>query len=161
MKIIITKPHWQVIALGILAGMRTMAAPAIASKMLGQHHSKKLQHSPLSFMQSGTTAKVLSVMALGEFVGDKMPSAPNRIATPGLVFRSLSGAVAGASIYKASGGNIYAGALLGGVTAVAATFGSFFLRKAIVKQAHLIDPVIGGIEDAIVLGAGIGLAESM
>ncbi len=100
-------------------------------------------------------------MALGEFVGDKMPSAPNRIATPGLVFRSLSGAVAGASIYKASGGNIYAGALLGGVTAVAATFGSFFLRKAIVKQAHLIDPVIGGIEDAIVLGAGIGLAESM
>jgi uncharacterized membrane protein len=161
LKIIITKPHWQVVTLGILAGMRSMSAPAITSKMLSQRHSKRLEKSPLNFMQSGKTANILSVMALGEFVGDKMPSAPNRVALPAIISRSISGAVAGASIYKASGGNVYAGAILGSVTAIAATFGSFYLRKAMVKQAHLIDPIVGSIEDAIVLGAGLGLTETV
>jgi uncharacterized membrane protein len=161
LEIVITKPHWQVITLGILAGMRSMSAPAVTSKMLSRYHSKRLEKSPLDFMQSVKTANILSVMALGEFVGDKMPSAPNRIALPAIILRSISGAVAGANIYKANGGNIYAGAIIGSMTAVAATYGSFYLRKAMVNQSHLIDPIIGSIEDAIVLGAGLGLAETV
>ncbi|QKJ29800.1 DUF4126 family protein [Mucilaginibacter mali] len=161
MKIVITKPHIQVITLGILAGMRAMSAPAAASNMLNKKHSKQLRHSPLHFMESGTTANLLSVMAIAEFIGDKMPSAPNRIALPGLVSRGLSGALAGAGIYKSAKQNAIAGALLGGITALAATYGSFYLRRALVKQAHMIDPVIGSIEDAIVLGAGLGLTESV
>jgi uncharacterized membrane protein len=98
-------------------------------------------------------------MALGEFIGDKMPAAPNRISPPGLIGRCVSGALAGAGIYKAAGESWYTGALLGGTTAIASTFGSFYLRRAIVKHAHLIDPIIGTIEDAIVLGGGLGLAE--
>lgn len=141
--------------------MRSMSAPAITSKMLRQRHSKQLEKSPLDFMQSAKTANILSVMALGEFIGDKMPSAPNRIALPAIISRSISGAIAGASIYKATGGNLYTGAILGSVTAVAATFGSFYLRKALVKQANLIDPIIGSIEDVIILGAGLGLTETV
>lgn len=160
MKIVITKPHWQVITLGLLAGMRAMSAPAISSRMLSKVHSKRLKNSPLKFMQSDTTANVLSVMAIGEFVGDKIPSAPNRISPPALIGRCISGALSGAGIYKASGGNAYTGALLGGVTAIAATFGSFFLRKNMVKHSHLIDPIIGSIEDAIVLGTSLSLAET-
>lgn len=160
MKIVITKPHWQVITLGILAGMRSMAAPAISSKILSRHKTKALKHSPLKFMQSAATANVLSGLALGEFVGDKMPSAGDRISAPGLISRCISGGIAGAGIYKASGGNLYFGALLGSATALAATYGSFFLRKSIVKHAHLIDPIVGSIEDAIVLGTGLGLAET-
>lgn len=160
MKIIITKPHWQVICLGILAGMRSMSAPAISSRMLSKHHSDSLEHTPLNFMQSGTTANVLTAMSIGEFVGDKMPSAPNRIAPPALIGRCISGALAGAGIYKAGGKNLLAGALLGSAIAAASTFGSFYLRKSMVKHAHLIDPIIGSIEDAIVLGSGLGLTET-
>lgn len=160
MKIIITKPHLQVISLGILAGMRSMSAPAISSRMLNKHHSGELECTPLNFMQSPATANVLSVMSIGEFVGDKLPTAPNRIAAPALIGRCISGALAGASIYKAAGGAWYTGALLGSVTAGLATFGSFYLRRNLVKHAHLIDPIIGSIEDAIVLGSGLGLAET-
>ena len=160
MKIIITKPHWQVITLGILAGMRSMAAPAMTSRLLSGHHTKALEHTPLNFMQNSVTANILSTMALSEFVGDKVPSAPDRISPPGLIGRGISGMLAGASIYKASGGNWYAGAALGGVTAIAATFGSFYLRKYVAKQAHLIDPLIGSIEDSLVLGTGLILAET-
>lgn len=161
MKIIITKPHIQVITLGLLAGMRAMSAPAVTSKMLQKKHSKMLEHSNLDFMQSETTARLLSVLAIGEFIGDKMPAAKNRIALPGLISRGISGALAGASIYKAAKGNVATGALLGGLTALAATYGSFYLRKSVVKHAHLVDPIIGSIEDAIVMGAGMGLTESM
>lgn len=160
MKIIITKPHWQVISLGILAGMRSMSAPAISSRMLNKHHSRALENTPLNFMQTANAANVLSVLSIGEFVGDKMPAAPNRIAPPALIGRCISGALAGAGIYKASGGAWYTGALLGGITAVASTFGSFYLRRNMVKHAHLIDPIIGSIEDAIVLGSGLGLMET-
>ena len=160
MKIIITKPHWQVIALGILAGMRSMAAPAISSRMLSGRHSKRLAHSPLNFMQSGTTANVLGVMAIGESVGDKMPEAPDRISAGALIGRSISGGISGASIYKASGKSIIKGAILGSLVAVASTYASFYLRKQIVEQSHLIDPIVGSIEDVLVLGTGLGLTET-
>jgi len=73
--------------------------------------------------------------------------------------RCLSGALAGAGILKASGGSAAIGALLGGTAAFASTFGSFFLRKATVKRRALLDPIIGAIEDALVVGAGVGLAK--
>lgn len=161
LKIIITKPHIQVIALGLLAGMRAMSAPAVASNMLKKKHDGQFKKSPLGFMESDTTANLLSAMAIAEFIGDKMPSAPNRIALPGLISRGISGAVSGAGIYKAAKQSAVTGAILGGITALAATYGSFYLRKALVKQAHMIDPIIGSIEDAIVLGAGIGLTETV
>jgi uncharacterized membrane protein len=161
LKIVIIKPHWQVISLGILAGMRAMAAPAISSHMLNKHPSRRLKHTPFNFMQSDATVKVLDTLAVGELIGDKMPSAPDRIAPAGLVGRCISGAFAGASIYKASGNNWYTGALLGGATAIAATYASFYLRKNLVKHTHIIDRVVGAVEDAIVLGSGWELAQTV
>ncbi|MDB5118310.1 MAG: putative rane protein [Mucilaginibacter sp.] len=158
MKLKISKPLWQVLGVGLLAGMRSASAPAITSHILSHHHSKKLEKSPLNFLQSNTVANVLKVMAIAEFVGDKLPSAPNRIKPVVIAARCLSGALAGAGIFKASGGNVAIGALLGGTTAFASTFGSFFLRKSTVKTSGVIDPIIGAIEDALVIGAGVGLA---
>ena len=144
--------------MGTLAGMRSTSAPVITSHILSHHQSKNLGHSPLRFMQSKNVAVALKVLALGEIVGDKLPSAPNRIKPAVIGFRILSGALAGASIYKASGNNAVIGALLGGTVAFASTYGSFFLRKSTVKTSHLVDPVIGAIEDALVIGSGVGLS---
>jgi uncharacterized membrane protein len=158
MKLKISKPVWQVLGIGVLAGMRSASAPAITSHILSHHHSKRLEKSPLNFMQTDAVANVLKVVALSEFVVDKLPSTPNRIKPAILTVRCLAGALAGAGILRASGGNAIAGAILGGTTAFASTFGSFFLRKGTVKRSHIIDPVIGAIEDALVIGAGVGLA---
>lgn len=97
-------------------------------------------------------------MAISELVIDKLPSTPNRTMPPVIIVRCLSGALAGASIYKASGGNVITGALLGATAAFASTFGSFYLRKGAVKKTKLFDPIVGAIEDALVIGAGVGLA---
>ena len=154
----IRHPFWQVIGIGTLAGMRTTSAPAITSQILSHHHSKRLEKSPLNFMQSKTVANTLTVLSISEIVMDKLPSTGNRTAPAGVIFRGLSGALAGASIYKASGNNVLVGSLLGAATAVASTYLSFMLRKSAGKKTSIIDPILGGIEDALVIGAGIGLA---
>jgi uncharacterized membrane protein len=155
----IKHPFWQVVGIGTLAGMRTSSAPAVTSQILSHHHSKRLEKSPLNFMQSKIVANTLTVLSIGEIVADKLPSTPNRTAPAGVIFRGLSGALAGASIYKASGNNIWVGSVLGAATAVASTYLSFILRKSAGKKTSIIDPILGGIEDALVIGAGIGLTQ--
>lgn len=157
MKTTTAKQLLQTVALGLLAGMRTTAAPVAASHILSRKKSKNLDGSVLKFMQSPTTATVFKVISISEVVADKLPTTPNRIEAGGVVGRGLSGALAGAAICKAAGGRALTGALIGGATAVAATYASYFLRKNIVKRNHLPDPVIGGIEDAITIGTGIAL----
>lgn len=152
-------PVWQVIGLGTLAGMRTLSAPVIATHILSNNPSKRLQKSPLRFMQSTTVAAVLKVLSVTELIADKLPSTPNRIEPAGVAGRCLSGALAGASIYKAVGGKSLTGALIGGATAIAATYGSYYLRKNVVKANHIADPLIGAAEDALVIGAGFGLTK--
>ena len=154
----IKHPLWQVLSIGTLAGMRTSSGPAIASQVLGHNYSKRLKSSPLNFMQSKKVANVLTALIVVELIGDKLPSTPNRTNPGGIIFRGLSGALAGASIYKASGNNVLTGTLVGAATAVASTYISFFLRKSIVKNTSIMDPIIGALEDALVIGAGVGLA---
>lgn len=159
MKRKISKPLLPVIGLGALAGMRTLSAPVITTHILSNHPSKKLGKSPLKFMQSTTVAAVLKILSVTELIADKLPSTPNRIAPAGVAGRCLSGALAGASIYKAVGGKWLTGALIGGATAITATYGSYYLRKNIVKANHIADPWIGTAEDALVIGVGIGLTK--
>jgi len=140
--------------LGVLAGMRTASAPAIVSHILSHHHSKRLSKSPLRFMQNDNVAVALKIFAIGEVVGDKLPNTPNRIKPAGVTFRCLSGALAGASIYKASGNNAITGAIIGSVVAFGSTFGSYFLRKDVVNRTKVFDPMIGAMEDVLVIGAG-------
>jgi len=153
----ISKPFWQVLGLGILAGMRTTSALVVASQVLSRHPSKHLASSPLRFMQSTNVALGMKVLALGEAIGDKLPKTPNRIAAGGVIGRCLAGSLAGASIYKATGSNALVGALLGSAVALGSTFGSYYLRRFVVAKTDIFDPYIGTIEDAVVAGAGAGL----
>lgn len=156
----ISKPLWQAVGLGTIAGFRSMSAPALTSHILSHHQSKALEGSALSFIQSKKVATAFKLLAVTEFVGDKLPTTPDRIKFPVVSARLLAGALAGASVYKASGGKAYVGAILGGSAAILSTFGSFYLRKATVKGTKLFDPIIGGIEDALVLGASAGFAKA-
>ncbi|GAA4102484.1 DUF4126 family protein [Mucilaginibacter panaciglaebae] len=137
MKLKIEKPLWQTVGVGLLAGMRSASAPAITSYILSHHKSKDLDKSGLSFMQTNIIAKVLKYMAIAEFVGDKLPAAPDRIKPVAIAARCVSGALAGAGIFKASGGNAWLGALLGGSTAIVSTFGSFFCARQQLKHRVL------------------------
>jgi uncharacterized membrane protein len=151
---------WQTLSLGILAGMRTFAAPVVVSHILSNHPAKALSGSPLKFMQSIKVATGLKIAAIGELVGDKLPFTPNRTEAGGVIGRCLSGALAGATIYKANSKNMAIGVLIGSAAAFASTFGCYFLRKTIVKNTHIDDPWIGALEDTIVISSAIVLIKS-
>jgi uncharacterized membrane protein len=151
-------PFLQAISLGALAGMRSNAGPAAASHILSQQYSAELAGSPLKFMQSPRVSNVLKVLAIGEFIGDKLPMAGDRIVPVSLMFRSCAGALAGASLYKASGNNAFKGAVLGAAAAFGSTFASFHLRKAFVENTHVPQPVAGLLEDGLVVAGAVYLA---
>jgi len=144
--------------MGILAGMRTSAAPVIANRILSSHPSKKMAKGRLGFMQSKTISKFFLLSAMGEFIVDKLPGTPDRIKPGGVAFRSAAGGLAGAALYEATGENPFVGAAVGAAAACAATYGSFYLRKSIVKKTGVRDPLIGSIEDLVVAGAFAWLA---
>lgn len=144
---------FQAFNLGIMAGMRSNSAPATASHILSQQYSPELGKSPLKFMQVPMVSNVLKVLAIGELIGDKLPGAGNRIVPVSVVFRCSAGALAGASIFKANGNNAFKGALIGAVAAFGSTFASFYMRKGVVETTGLYDPIVGVIEDAIVIGS--------
>ncbi|WP_375434437.1 DUF4126 family protein [uncultured Hymenobacter sp.] len=153
------KHFWQTVGLGTLAGFRSITAPALLSNNLSKFHPRALAKSPLGLLQKPWIASALRFMAAGEMVGDKLPAAPDRTSPPVLAGRALSGALVGATLYKVNHGSVVKGALLGGTVAIAATYGSLFLRKKSAAKSGLPVSVVGGFEDILVIGAGLALSK--
>lgn len=143
---------WNAAGFGIIAGMRSSSAPALLSNHFCKHQRPSLQNSKWKWFCSKRASNILSVMAAGEVLADKIPSIPDRISPPGLAGRALSGALAGAVLNKAEGGKTPLAPWVGAAVAVAATFASFYARKELSRK--IADGKIAMIEDLIVYGIG-------
>jgi uncharacterized membrane protein len=143
----------QAIGLGAIAGMRSMAAPALVSHHLAHDHDESLGR-PFSLVGSPTVATLLKFPALGEMVLDKLPIVPSRIELPPLLGRIGSGALVGATLYKTHGRNLLVGALVGGLAALASTYLIYHIRRVAGERLPVPDGVLGAVEDAVVLGGG-------
>ena len=151
---------WQAFGWGVIAGMRSMSAPALASHFLSRTFSPVLAGSSLRFLQSAKVATGLKVLAATEIIGDKLPGAPNRIAAPVLTFRILSGALVGAAYHQQSFQSKWVGAVLGGIGAVAGSYGFYYLRTKLPKSTATPDLVWAQAEDALMVTGGISLANT-
>ena len=151
-----TSRFWPALGLATLTGMRATSGPTFLSHYLsGQARPKGLVRSPLRFLQNRTVAGVLTGMTALEVVGDKNPKTGNRTDPDQLAARAASGALVGATLYRARGGRALSGALVGGLGAVAATFASFWLRKTISERTHTNTAIVGAGEDALVIASGV------
>jgi uncharacterized membrane protein len=121
-------------ALGVMSGSRSLLAPALLARELS---------SPMAF--------ILSLLALGELVADKLPVTPARTDPLGLSARLVSGAIVGASICKrrdriACAMTAAAGALVGSYALVAA--------RRLAASQRIPNALAGACEDALALAAG-------
>lgn len=153
-------PLYKALAMGAIAGMRSLSAPALLSHVLKEDKSGALAQTPLAFLQNEYVANTLTGLAATELVGDKTPAAPDRTELPSLLFRAASGALVGAAIYAINRKRLSEGAAVGAVSAVASTYASFYLRKSLDQHTGIADPVIGALEDALVLISGLQAAKS-
>ncbi|AHM58856.1 hypothetical protein D770_02945 [Flammeovirgaceae bacterium 311] len=146
--------------LGAVAGMRTTIAPAVLSHYLSHNPKKSLAKSKLGFMQSSTAAVVTKILTAAEIVADKLPAAPNRIIFSQTLPRVLSGAFVGAVVYKAGKQSSVEGILIGGASALAATYASFYIRKLLGKIPLVKDPLLGVIEDVVAVRSASSMMKS-
>ena len=140
--------------LAALTGARSVMGPALLSRQLSRRPSRRLGRSRLAFMQSSRTANVLTLLAAGELVGDKLPGVPDRISSSALIGRALSGALIGATLSTRQRRPRRTGASVGLVSAVAGTYVTFHLRKRLGQTTGFPDPVWAVLEDALVIILG-------
>lgn len=142
--------------IGIIAGLRSLTAPAVVSwaAFLGWIN---LHGTWASWMGNIITVIILSLLAVGELVNDKLPKTPARTAPPVFAARIIMGAFAGAvigTVWGAKWGGLGAGI----VGAVLGTLGGYQARTRLVAATGGKDLPIALLEDAVAILGGFAIA---
>ncbi len=141
-------------AIGIVSGMRSLTAPAVAA-WAAHRGWLNLAGTRLSFMGSTAAVEIFTVLAIVELVMDKLPWTPSRTAPAGVIARFLCGALSGACVGVSTGQAPTFGAILGAAGGIAGAFAGYRWRTELVKALKVPDFVIALLEDAIAIGGGI------
>lgn len=146
--------YFQAACLGVIAGMRSMGAPALVSDRLAHTQPPALERSPLRWLGTDRAATITKFLAAGEIVGDKLPFTPSRIAPGPLFGRVVSGGLSGAALCVAEGKRAGLGAVIGVAGAIAGAYGFYHLRRTLGQKLPVPDPVLGAAEDVLAYGVG-------
>jgi uncharacterized membrane protein len=143
-------------AIGFVAGLRSMTAPACVSwaAYLGWID---LSAGPFNFLSFQAVVILLTAWALFELVLDKTDKIGNRTGALGLIFRIVTGSISGAAVYVGSGGSLSFGAFVGLAGAMVGTFGGFYSRRAILKSSPLSGFSVAIAEDIVAVALGLGV----
>lgn len=134
--------------IGVVAGSRTMMAPTAVSwaASLGWLN---IASTPLAFLGYRFTPWILTLLALGELVGDQLPTTPSRTVPVQFGARIVSGGLSGAALGAASD-QLHVGAIAGVIGAVIGTLGGRALRGWM-AAAFKSDRPAALIEDAMAI----------
>ena len=137
-----------------MAGLRSLTAPAVVA--WGAHLSwLNLHGSPLAFMGSTTAVAILSVLAIGELIADKLPMMSKRTAPAPLIARVVTGGLCGACLCAAMGKSLLAGTLLGGIGGIVGAFVGYGIRRRL--DFHIKDFAVAVCEDVVAVGLALFL----
>lgn len=141
--------------IGVVAGLRSMTAPTVVAwaAFLGWIN---LHSTWASWVANVITVAVLTVLAVGELVTDKLPKTPARTALPVFAARIIMGAFSGAVIGAAWHWTFTAlGA--GVIGAVLGTLGGYHARRGLVAAIRGRDLPIALLEDAVAILGGFAV----
>jgi uncharacterized membrane protein len=144
------------LAIGIIAGLRAMTAPAAVS-WAARIGWINLAPTSLAFLGYAFTPWILTVLALAELVTDQLPSTPSRTVPIQFGTRIVSGGLSGAAIGAAHGALVI-GLVGGALGAIAGTLGGRAFRAKL-AAAFGSDSPAAFTEDAVaIVGAILILA---
>lgn len=145
--------------IGVVAGMRSMTAPATVSDALAGQRATARCGPLVNLLAWPWAARGLKVAAAGEMVADKLPFIPARTEPQSVVGRLGTGAISGAALSGALGHSQFLGGFLGALGALVGTYAFYLLRRELGRATHLPDAWIALAEDALALSSGIALTE--
>lgn len=138
--------------LGIVAGLR--AATALAAIAWAAYlGALQLTGTWAGFLGNIVTVIVLSLVAIGEYVGDLLPTTPSRKNVGPFAGRVIIGAVVGLVVGLPAGAEVLT-AILGAIGAVIGTLGGYEARRRL-AQALGRDLPAAFIEDAVAIVVGL------
>lgn len=144
------------LSLGIVAGLRSMMPFALLA------WSKEQAKAPSEDAVSDNPSKLAlltSVTALGELIGDKLPTTPSRLETGPFVGRLAIGAIAGALLSQRYDQPILSGAVRGAVGAGLGTIAGYSVRQ-LLSHTVIPDFLVATIEDGVALSLGLQAVKS-
>jgi uncharacterized membrane protein len=144
--------------IGIIAGLRTMTAPAAVAWATHLGHLD-LSGTWLAFLGNVWVRWILTALALVELVVDQLPSTPSRTVPVQFGARILTGALSGAAV-GAAGRSWVGGLLAGAVGAVVGTLGGRAFRAKL-AAAFGRDRPAAFIEDAVAIGGALLIGVAM
>src|SRR5205807_6031463 len=113
-----------------------------------------LGRSRLVFMAAKPTVAILTALAVLELYADKLPSAPNRTAMPGLFARVVLGSLCGACIAVAGAHSAFSGPVAGLLGSLIGCMGGFQARTRHDTPFHCPAYVVAIVEDIVTIGGG-------
>jgi uncharacterized membrane protein len=137
--------------IGVVTGLRSITPAAAVSwaARLGWLH---LENTPLAFLGFAVTPYILSLLAIGELIADKLPKTPSRKTPVPFAARVVMGALCGAAV-GAPAQALIGGLLAGASGGVAGTLGGYEFRSRLVKATGGKDLPVALLEDAIAICA--------
>jgi uncharacterized membrane protein len=133
--------------LGVVTGMRSMTAIAVLC-WFAHFGYLPLDGTWAFWAAKLVTAIVFTVFALGEYVADKLPKTPNRIAPGPLLVRVIFGGLVGAIVAAGLDGSGIEAVILGIGGALIGSFGGYLIRREIVLRLGCKDWPVAVVEDA-------------
>ena len=136
--------------LGFCTGLRSMTPIALGCWFI------YLGHLPVPtgwafWTTYRVTLIVFTVLAIGEYIGDKLPNTPNRTSPIGLAARIVFGGLVGALAATGLKGSAIEGIILGILGALLGSFVGFHLRRLIVERTGWPDWPVALAEDALTI----------
>jgi uncharacterized membrane protein len=109
-----------------------------------------VENTWLAFLGFAATPYILTILALGALVGDKLPKTPSRKSPVGFIARIVSGALCGAALGATS--QVLIGGLVAGVLgAILGTLAGYEFRTRLATAIGGKDLPIALLEDAIAI----------
>ena len=142
--------------IGAVAGMRAFTAPAVMAWAAALQWIN-LNGTWAEWLSHPVTVTVLTLLAVGEFITDQLPSTPARTVPMQFMARIVSGGFAGAVLGTAWN---YTWTALGAgvIGAVIGTLVGFGMRQRLVAANGGHDLPIALVEDSIAVLGGLAIA---
>jgi uncharacterized membrane protein len=139
--------------IGLFAGLRSLTPPAVVAWAVRLGWIKLA--GPLDSIGSLPAVMIMSLLAVGELVVDKLPNTPNRTAPLGLIARIVTGGFAGTCVSLGGGQSGFVGAGLGAIGGIVGCFSGYHVRARLVRSVRQRAFVIALIEDLLAIGGSL------
>ena len=136
--------------LGLCTGLRTMTPIALVC-WYARLGFLPLEGTWASWIANPITIGVFTVLAVGEYVGDKLPMTPSRVTPFPLISRIAFGGLVGALVATSLSGSEIEGTILGIIGAVIGAFGGYNIRRHLTLVKGWPDLTIALVEDGITI----------